>query len=352
MSITKRVFGKTANGNEAYIFTLVNSKGMKAEITNYGGIVVSLTAPDSKGNFEDVVLGFDKLEDYLTKNTYFGAIVGRHANRIENASFELNGVEYKLAKNDGENSLHGGVVGFDKVLWKAEIANKDGQECLELTYTSVDGEEGFPGNLDVKVIYTLTEDNALKIDYFAVSDKDTVVNLTNHSFFNLSGHAAGSIEKHEVMINATKFTVGNKQVIPTGEIADVKGTPMDLTKLTSLEPGLNSQYDQIVYAGGYDHNWVLDIKDKKVEKAAEVFDPSSRRVMEVYTNKPGIQLYTGNFLDGTCVGKGGAVYHKRNGLCLETQYYPNSLKHKHFPSPILKAGEQYNFTTIYKFLAK
>lgn len=348
MAINKKHFGVTPKGEQVDIFTLSNSAGSTAEITNYGGIIVSLKVPDKNGKFEDVVLGFDNFDAYLGEQPFFGAVVGRFANRIENGSFELNGKEYKVAKNDGENHLHGGIVGFDKVLWQAEVKG----DKLELTYTSKDGEEGYPGNLDVKVTYSLSEDNALSIEYSAVSDKDTVINLTNHSYFNLAGHGSGDILKHKLKLNSDKITVADKYSIPTGEIRDVKGTPMDFTELTYIGDGINSDYDQINYAGGYDHNWILNVSGKAPEKAAEVFEEKSGRVMEVYTTKPGVQLYTANYLDGSLVGKGGAHYGKRNALCLETQFFPNSIKHKHFPSPILRAGEQYNHTTIYKFLVK
>jgi aldose 1-epimerase len=351
MGINRRFFGKTGGAEEVYIYTLSNSGGVTAEIINYGGIIVSLHVPDKNGKLEDVVLGFDNLEQYLKGHPYFGTIVGRFANRIENAEFEINGIKYSLLKNDGENHLHGGAKGFDKVLWQAEIVKKAGNECLQLFYRSADGEEGYPGNLDVKVAYTLKEDNELVIDYFAVSDKDTPVNLTNHSYFNLTGHGAGEISKHELKLYADRFTAIDDQCTPTGEIRDVKGTPMDFTKLTPIGPGLVCGDEQIVFGGGYDHNWVLNTGGKSLGKAAELYDPVSERLMEVYTTKPGIQFYTGNFLDGSLTGKDGAVYKKRSGLCLETQYFPNSLKHKHFPSPILKAGEEYRHTTIYKFMA-
>ncbi len=348
MSIAKKAYGKLAHGSEAYIFTLSNANGVSAEITNLGGIILSLSVPDKNGQLADITLGFDGLEGYLRPGPYFGALIGRHANRIENSEFELNGINYQLAKNDGPNHLHGGIKGFDKVLWNASVVKKDGIDALELTYRSVDGEENYPGNLDVKVTYSLTEDNALVIDYFAVSDKDTVVNLTNHAYFNLSGHAAGSILEHQLTINADKFTIINDQCIPTGEIADVKGTPMDFTGFTPVGPGLASEYGQIACGKGYDHNWVLKTGGKISEKAAELYDPNSGRLMEMYTTKPGVQFYSGNFLDGVA-GKGGATYNKNAGLCLETQYFPNALKHTHFPSPVLKAGEEYKHTTIYKF---
>lgn len=350
MGITKKFFGNTFDGKAADIFTLCNSKGITAEITNYGGILVSLKVPDKNGSLNDVVLGFDELKGYLSKdNPYFGAIIGRHANRIGNASFEINGVEYKVTKNEGENQLHGGLKGFDKVVWNAQIVSKDNNECLELTYVSKDGEEGYPGNLKVKVTYILTEDNALNIDYSAVCDKDTVVNLTNHSYFNLSGHFSENILKHKVMINAEKFTAADEQSLPTGEIRDVKGTPMDFTTLTPVGENINSDYDQITFGKGYDHNWILNSHGNLSEKAAEVYDEKSGRVLNVYTTKPGIQFYTANYLDGSLVGKGGTSYGKRSALCLETQYFPNSLKYKHFPSPILKSGQEYSHTTTYKF---
>ena len=351
MSITKRFFGTTLNGEEAYIFTLMNSKGMSVKITNFGGVIISIEVPDNKGRFDDVVLGYDKLEQYFSQGPYFGAIIGRFANRIENASFKLNGIEYKIGKNDGENSLHGGIKGFDKVLWNAGIIDGE-KEALELTYLSKDGEEGFPGNLQVKVTYSLTEDNAIRIDYHAQSDKDTIVNLTNHSYFNLSGHNSGDILTHKIMINSDRFTVNDEYSIPTGEIRAVKDTPIDFTELTEIGKNIDSDYEQIVLGKGYDHNWILNINGKDTEKAAEVFDQNSGRVMEVYTTKPGVQFYTGNFLDGSYIGKGGTRYERRSGLCLETQYFPNSINNKHFPSPILRAGEEYNHTTIYKFFTR
>lgn len=352
MGITRSFYGKTLGEKDVDIFKLCNNNGMAAEISNYGGVIVSLMVPDKNGKVADVVLGYDKLEGYIKGKCFFGAIIGRHANRIENASFEINGVVYNVTKNEGENQLHGGLIGFDKVIWKAEIVKKGEDECLQLSYTSKDGEEGYPGNLDVKVTYTLTDDNALKIDYFAVSDKDTVVNLTNHSYFNLSGHASGDILKHQVMINADKFTVNNKESLPIGEIRDVKGSPMDFTSLRTVESGIFSECEQIAFGNGYDHNWVLKVSGEKPEKAAEVFDSASGRVMEVYTTKPGVQFYSGNYVDESEYCKEGAHYGKNSGLCLETQYFPNALKHKHFPPPILRAGEEYKHTTIYKFLTK
>lgn len=352
MSITGRLFGKEQVDQQIKIYTLKNSVGMQAEITNYGGSIVSLFVPDKDGSLADVVLGFDNVDDYVKKRTFFGSIVGRHANRIENSKFTLNGEEYYLAQNDGKNHLHGGITGFDKVVWQGRIVKNGRDDALELSYTSVDGEENYPGNLDVKVTYTLTEQNEIKIDYHAKSDKDTIVNLTNHSFFNLAGHESGDVLDHLLMINADKFTPVDKEGIPTGEVESVDGTPMDFRSLTSIGSKLNTDYEQIKIRNGYDHNWILKNSGSIKVKAAEVYDPKSGRGMEVYTTKPGIQFYSGNYLDGSDIGKGGIVYNNRNALCLETQYFPNAMKHKHFPSPILKAGEEYKHTTIYKFVSR
>ena len=349
MSIEKNYYGSMKDGKQVHIHTLANSSGMKARIIDYGGTVVSLEVPDKNGKIADVVLGYDTLEQYFEGDVFLGALVGRHANRIEDAEFELNGKVYHLAKNDGRNHLHGGVKGFDKVVWQSEIISGPDGQALQLKYRSPDGEENYPGNLDVTVVYTLTEANELKLEYYAVSDKDTVVNLTNHTYFDLSGHEHGSILNHQIKINADKYTVIDGEGIPTGEIRDVKGTPMDFTVLTPVGKGIDSPDEQIVCGRGYDHNWILKGSGNKPELAAELYDPESGRRMEVYTDKPGIQFYSGNFLKGS-KGKGGAVYNKRSGLCLETQYFPNAMKHKHFPSPVLKAGDEYRYTTVYKFL--
>lgn len=351
LSIMREVFGTTLEGKETYIYTLRNSKGMTVEITNFGGIILSVKVPDKNGVFEDVVLGFDNLENYTRKGPYFGALIGRYANRIENGSFELKGIKYQVPKNDGENSLHGGIKGFDKVLWEAKLFGGE-EQSLELTYLSKDGEEGYPGNLSVKVTYTLTENNEIIIDYFASTDKDTVINLTNHCYFNLSGHASGSILKHKLKLYADNFTVNDKYSIPTGEIRKVKGTPMDFTDFTEIGENIDSNYEQIVFGRGYDHNWVLNVSGARPELAAEVFEERSGRILEVYTTQPGVQFYSGNFLDGSNVGKDGAVYKQRAGFCLETQNFPNAMNINHFPSPVLKAGEEYKHTTIYKFNLK
>lgn len=349
MSISKEFFGNVKDGTPVYIFTLKNSKGMSMRVTNFGGIIVSLFLKDKYGKVDDIVLGYDKIQDYEKKGPYFGAIIGRYANRIAKSRFKLNGIEYNLSKNEGENQLHGGVEGFDKKVWNAEIIDKDGNDALELTYKSLDGEEGYPGNLHVKVTYSITENNELIIDYHAVSDKDTIVNLTNHSYFNLSGHAFGDILHNKLMINADKFTPIDKYSIPTGDLKEVKDTPMDFRKMKPIFKDINSDFEQIKLAKGYDHNFVLNTNGNINEKACEVIDEKSGRSMEVYTTKPGVQLYTGNFLNGEYIGKGGVVYQSYAGLCLETQFFPDSVNQKHFPSPILKAGEEYKHTTIYKF---
>jgi aldose 1-epimerase len=348
MSIEKRYFGSTSEGIEIYSFLLSNSIGASVEVINFGGVVCSIKVPDSKGNLEDIVLGYDNLENYMKQGPYFGAIVGRYANRIENGKFVLNETEYKLAKNNGANHLHGGLIGFDKAVWGSNIID---DKALELSYVSKDMEEGYPGNLKVKVTYTLTEDNSFVINYFAVTDKDTIVNLTNHSYFNLCGHASGNILNHKVFINADRFTTTNKESIPTGELRTVDGTPMDFTKFKKIGIDINSNYDQIVFASGYDHNYVINRTSNGLVKACEVADEVSGRVMEVYTTMPGVQFYSGNFIENAegCIGKGGVKYSNRDGLCLETQFYPNSINIKHFPSPILKVGEEYKQTTIYKF---
>lgn len=352
MSVKKNFYGKMDDGREVNIFSLVNSNGMEVEITNFGGVVTSIKAPDRNGKFEEVTLGYGSFEDYLINAPHFGGIIGRFGNRIEKGEFELNGVEYKLAQNDGNNHLHGGWAGFDKVLWDFNIVSEETQDSIELFYLSRDGEEGYPGNLEVKVIYTLTDDNSLEIRYLATTDKDTIINLTNHTYFNLSGNGAIDILNHILMINADKFTPTNEYSIPTGEIRDVKGTPMDFSKPVKVGEGIEEDYDQLKYGNGYDHNYVLNINGKELEMVSEVYEENSGRVLEVFTNKPGIQFYSGNYLDKAGVGKNNVKYEKRTGLCLETQFYPDAINKRNFPSPILKAGEKYDYTTIYKFSAK
>lgn len=340
---TKTAWGMTPDGQTVELYTLRNSTGAEARIMNYGGVLVSLKVPDRTGALGDVVAGLDSFQDYLKPPPYFGAIIGRYGNRIGNARFTLNGVEYKLSKNDGQNSLHGGARGFDKRLWQANLVSP---QSLELKYRSADGEEGYPGNLDVTVKYTLTDANALRIDYSATTDKETVVNLTNHSYFNLAGE--GDILAHEVTINADRFTPVDRGLIPTGELKDVTGTPFDFRAATPIGKRIEQKDQQLIFAGGYDHNWVLNRTGSGLETVAKVSDPKSGRVMEVLTTQPGLQFYTGNFLDGTLKGK-GRTYTRRSAFCMETQHFPDSPNQPSFPSTVLKPGSVYESTTVYRF---
>ncbi len=345
MSIEKQSFGQTEDGKAVELYTLTNASGLKAEIMTYGGIVTSLQVPDRNGNFADIVLGRDSLDEYIEGNPYFGALIGRFGNRIAKGKFTLDGVEYTLAVNNGPNHLHGGIKGFDKVVWDAEEMQTDGGPGLKLTYQSRDGEEGYPGTLSCTVIYTLTDNNELKISYEAETDKATVVNLTHHSYFNLGGHNSGDILGHELTINADHFTPVDNSQIPTGEIKPVKDTPMDFTKPMVI----GSRIQQV--EGGYDHNYVLNSSDGSLALAAWVYEPKSGRVMEIFTTEPGVQFYTGNFLDGSIKGK-GAVYKKHTGFCLETQHFPDSPNKPDFPSVVLKPGERYTQLTVHKFSAR
>jgi aldose 1-epimerase len=347
--LNKQTWGKTPDGAAVDLYTLTNKNGVSTTITTYGGRVVTLKVPDRNGTPSDIVLGFDSLDGYLKDNPYFGAIVGRYGNRIAKARFRLDGKEYTLARNDGENSLHGGRKGFDKVVWTGKDASGPEGPAVELMYLSPNGEEGYPGNLAVTVRYTLTDNNELKIHYTATTDQPTVVNLTNHSYFNLAGQGAGAILGHEMMINADRFTPVDKNLIPTGELRDVAGTPFDFRKPTPIGARINDDNEQLKIAKGYDHNFVLNSGGGQLALAARVHEPNTGRVMEVETTEPGIQFYTGNFLDGTIRGKNGAVYNFRNGFCLETQHFPNSPNEPKFPSVVLKPGEKYDTTTIYRF---
>ena len=345
-------FGKTTDGTPVELYTLTNTNGLEMKVSTYGGIVVSLTTPDRTGKLGDIVLGYDNLQGYLDKSPFFGALIGRYGNRIGGARFALGGMTYQLPKNDGDNTLHGGDKGFDKVVWKGKAINSKEGPQLQLTYLSKDGEEGFPGNLSVRVVYTLTNKNELRIDYSATTDKQTVVNLTHHSYFNLAAGAAPNDLGHIVSLNADRFTPCGKGLIPTGELRSVKGTPMDFTTPQSIGARIDDSYDQLTLAGGYDHNWVLNKTGSGLSRAAAVTEPISGRVMEVFTTEPGIQFYAGNFLDGSITGKGGKVYVKRYGFCLETQHYPDSPNQPKFPSTVLKPGQTYKTTTVYKFTAK
>ena len=346
--LKKTAFGKMPDGQAIDLYTLTNSRGMQAAITNYGGTLVSLRTPDKTGHMDDIVLGFDSLDGYLGTEPYFGALIGRYGNRIGHAQFKLDGVEYHLAKNDGQNILHGGLKGFDKRVWKARDVSK-GSPALELTYLSKDGEESFPGNLSATVVYTLTEANELRLDYTATTDKKTVLNLTNHSYFNLAGQGNGDILKHQIMINADRYTPVDSGLIPTGELASVTGTPFDLRKAVAVEAHINDNNEQIKLGKGYDHNFVLNRTGTAPSLAARVTEAGSGRTMEVLTDQPGVQFYTGNFLDGTIHGKGGKVYGHRAALCLETQHFPDSPNKPSFPSVELKPGQTFHSTTIYRF---
>jgi aldose 1-epimerase len=350
-SVKKETFGKTNDGATVDQYILTNAAGMTAKIITYGAILTELYAPDRDGKLDDVVLGFDNLKDYLERNPHFGATVGRVANRIAKGKFTLDGQEYTLAINNGPHSLHGGRKGFDKQLWKAEPKTTSNGVAVELRYVSKDGEEGYPGTLAVTVVYTLTNDNALRIDYTAKTDKATPVNLTNHSYFNLAGAKSGDVLDHELLIAADKYTPTDATLIPTGEIKSVRGTPLDFTKPRRIGERLDQLKDSP--GGGYDHNFVLDNGGKDEPGfAARVSEPKTGRILEMYTTEPGVQLYTGNFLDGKLIGRGGVVYKKHAGFCLEAQHFPDAVHHDHFPSIILKPGETYRQTTIYKFSAK
>jgi aldose 1-epimerase len=330
------------------IYTLSNSKGMTAKITEYGGIITELWVPDRNGKPGDVVLGFDNLDRYLKGHPFFGAIAGRVANRIAKGKFTLDGKEYTLAVNNGPNHLHGGIKGFDKKVWKSRALRGLSREvAVEFTYTSPDGEEGYPGTLTTTVVYTLTDDNELRIDYTATTDKATIVNLTNHSYFNLG--ESGSVLDHVLMINAERYTAADDTLIPTGELAPVTGTGLDFTQPRRIGEHIA---DYMTFAKGYDHNFVLNSGGKSLALAARVQEPKSGRVMEVWTTEPGVQLYCGNHLDGSLIGLGGAVYRQHTGFCLETQHFPDSINKPSFPSVVLRQGQTFKSTTALRFAAK
>ena len=347
--ITKKSFGKTADEKTVEIYILTNSSGAEAKIITYGGTVVSLKVPDKSGKLGDVVLGYDSVADYEKHTSYLGALIGRYGNRIAKGKFALNGKEYTLAVNNGENHLHGGPKGYDKVVWTARPSTDAAGANLELTYVSRDDEEGYPGNLNIKVIYTLTEKNELKIVYSATTDKDTIVNLTHHSYFNLAGAGNSSILNHRLTLNADRFTPTDGGSIPTGELRSVKGTPFDFTQPTAIGDRIDQADEQLKFGQGYDHNWVLNKTGNELSLAATVFEPTSGRVMDVLTTEPGLQVYSGNFLDGVIKGKSGQQYPKRSGFCLEAQHFPDSPNKPQFPSTELKKGKVYSQTTIYRF---
>lgn len=341
----RELFGKLPDGREVYRYVLRNSNGLEVHAINYGGIITHIKAPDKAGNMGDIVLGYDSLQGYLKETPYFGAVVGRYGNRIANGKFSLDGREYTLVQNNNGQHLHGGTKGFDKVFWNIE---PQGGSKIMLTYRSADGEEGYPGNLDVQVEYELTDTNELRISYAATTDKKTVVNLTQHTYFNLTGNASSDILSHELQLNADRFIPVSRTLIPLGELAPVKGTPFDFTTFTPVGQRIEAVHPQLQFAGGYDHCWVLSSTDS-VKNAGSLYDPSSGRVVEVMTTEPGIQFYSGNFLTGSITGKGGVVYKRRWGLCLETEHFPDSPNQKQFPSVVLNPGETYRTFTAYRF---
>jgi aldose 1-epimerase len=346
-------FGRTADGQPVELFTLTNAHGIEVRLTNYGGIITSLKTPDRSGRFDDIVLGYDSLSGYLRNSPYFGAIVGRYGNRIAKGRFTLDGTTYRLAVNNGPNSLHGGIRGFDKVVWTAEPFRSDGIEGVALEYTSADMEEGYPGTLRARVTYTLTDDNRLIVDYQATSDKPTPVNLTQHSYWNLDGDGSRDILAHVLTINADSMTPVDTTLIPTGEISPVAGTPFDFRTPMPIGARIDQrQNTQIRYGGGYDHNFILNrgnVAADSLVHAAHVADPSTGRTLDIFTTEPGIQFYSGNFLDGSITGKAGHIYKYRYGLALETQHYPDSPNHPNFPSTILRPGEKYTSRTVFAF---
>jgi aldose 1-epimerase len=343
MPISRQIFGTTSDGTTIERYTLTNAHGLEADILTYGGTLAALRVPDRDGALGDVVLGFEALAPYLGAHPFFGSLIGRYGNRIANGRFELNGATYDLPRNDGPNHLHGGPNGFHRQVWRASA---DGPG-LELSYLSRDGEEGYPGNLTVTVVYTLTDDDALRIEYTATTDRDTVINLTNHAYFNLAGR--GDILGHEIEVAATRFLPIDATLIPIGELRPVRGTPLDFSAPTPIGARIAADDEQLRYGMGYDHTWVPDKPPGVLALAARVYEPTTGRLMEVSTTQPGIQFYSGNMLDGSLTGKGGQVYARHSGLCLETQHFPDSPNQPRFPSTVLRPGQTYRQTTIYRF---
>ena len=353
ITITKTQFGIMPDTTVVEKYTLKNNNGVEIEVITFGGRITSLKVPNKNGKLENVVLGFNNLEDYLRPDDpYFGALIGRYGNRIAKGKFSLNGEEYTLATNNGANHLHGGVIGFDRVIWEVTPMESEIGPSLKLKYLSKDGEEGYPGNLKVTVVYTLTDENTLEVSYEATTDKATIVNLTQHAYFNLSGDFSKPILDHEISINADNYVPVDDTLIPTGELADVTNTPFDFRTAKSIGRDIENKNDQLVKGKGFDHCWVLNEQNKGIRWAASAFQPESGRLLEIYTDEPGIQFYTGNFLDGTLPMPSGGTYAHRTGFCLETQHYPDSPNQKDFPSVVLNPGETYKSKTIFKFLVK
>jgi aldose 1-epimerase len=350
--VTSVPFGATADGTPVDLITLRNGKGIEMKVLTYGGIIMSLKTPDRDGVVDDIVLGHDSVAGYEVNSPYFGSLIGRVGNRIGNGTFTLDGKAYSLAKNNGPNHLHGGLKGWDKVVWKAEPFQERAGAGIRLEYTSADGEEGYPGRVKAHVAYTLTPDNTLVVDYHATSDKPTVINLTQHSYFNLGGGKTTDILGHGLMMNADRYTPVDATLIPTGELAPVEGTPFDFRTLTAIGTRINANNTQLEYGKGYDHNWVLTRSGEGLQLAARVFEPTTGRTLEISTTEPGIQFYTGNFLDGTITGKGGRVYPQRSGFCLETQHFPDSPNKPKFPSIELRPGGEYKSQTVFTFGTK
>ena len=350
MTVRTEPFGTTSDGQAVELYTLTNANGVEVRAITYGGIIVSLRVPDRDGHLDDVVLGYDTLAAYLTNNDpYFGAIIGRYGNRIGGATFDLDGETYTLAANNGPNHLHGGLKGFDKVVWQAEALEDEAGGGVIFTYVSADGEEGYPGTLTATVAYRLTDRDELIVTYRATTDKATPVNLTQHTYFNLAGAGASDILGHEITLNASRFTPVDSTLIPTGELRDVAGTPFDFLQPTAIGARIDQDEEQLVWAGGYDHNFVLDAGADSLVPAARVYEPTTGRVLEIHTTEPGVQFYTGNFLDGSVTGKGGRVYDYRYGFCLETQHFPDSPNQPDFPTTILRPGEVYQSRTVFAF---